>query len=195
MPDDSSHTESTADWQVTPLRADTVEVAGPGQVKYVFEAAPGNLTIEAFENNELVESNRLMRGIHEFILEAADSTGLRMRLIIAPAKETITTRVLDNNDDFLLESPAGEHALLLHRELNKKRVPGNQRIQRLADELRSNQTLVDAVKRNTRYGTAVLKAEGIKNTTNAACVVACFLCSLGSYIYCVACAICIETVV
>jgi hypothetical protein len=181
-----------SNWQIIPIRTETIEITNPLEphVKYIMKASKQYLRIEVFENDKLVEENLLIRAVHEFILETSDASS-RLRLVINPNKDTISTHVLLNNEEFQVESAGGEHAFLLNQELKKLQLPSNPRLHVLVEELKRKGAFLNEIKLHTGFGPAVILAEG-SNGAIGACAAACFLCALGVFAGCVACSICIE---
>ncbi len=182
-----------ANWSVTPIGYETVEIVNPEkpELVYLVRASKRFLRIDAVENGRLVEQNWLTRGVHEFIFEAFDTDGDHIRIAIAPGSEVITAHVIANDEEFELVSPAGEFAFRLHQSLSKRTQPKNERIGQLAAELdRRGATRAD-LESNSQFGQEIMAGD-IPNGVMAACAAACFLCALGSFPSCVACAICIE---
>jgi hypothetical protein len=183
-----------SNWQVAQVRAETVEVtnAEVPEVKYVLYATKGALRLQVWANDELAEETLVSRGVNEFIFESSDLSGSRIRLAMSPTEHTTVTHLLINDEEFRVESPAGEHPFRIDAELRDRQLPDTNRTRLLADALRQDDALRSEIKRQTEFGTAVIRAEGISNGAIAACVAVCFLCALGNFAFCVACSICVE---
>jgi hypothetical protein len=145
------------------------------------------LRIEVFENGELVEENLLMRGVHELILEASDADGSCRWLVINPNKDTSITHVQVDNEEFKIESAAGEHAFLLSQALMERKPPNNRRLKSLAEELKRNGALIDEIKVRSRFVSAVMLAD---SGAIDDCIIMCEMCGLGISSMCVPCIIC-----
>jgi hypothetical protein len=187
-------TNDGSDWQVTQVRAETVEVTNSQfpQVRYILKATTRDVRLEAFEQDKLVEEIYVTRAIHEFIIEASDGPNSFMRLAIRPTKDTTVTYVILDNEEFQVESAASEHAFLLNGELNKRRIPRNQRLKLLVQDLMREDTLLNEIKRHTNFGPSILHRRQIDNGVVGACVAICAMCAFGHFPACVGCAICIE---
>lgn len=91
-----------------------------------------------------------------------------------------------------MESRVAEHPSRIGAELEGRQVPGSPLSAALLEAMERDEALVRDVKGFTSFGADVMRAEGMSDGLNTACAVACFLCSLGSFAACVACAICPE---
>jgi hypothetical protein len=181
-------------WRVSQLRADTVEIIDherPG-VRYVLQASPGTLRVEVWDGDQLAEDALVARAVNEFIFESSDRSGLRMRVAMSQNGDAIVSHLRVGDEDVRVASLAMEHSLRLGAELRTRKMPEHPLGQVLADALKRDDTLVGEIKKYTQYGDNVMRAKGLSNGVVAGCVAACFLCSLGSFAGCVACAICIE---
>ncbi|MET7771917.1 hypothetical protein [Nocardia sp. NPDC005366] len=181
-------------WEVQPVRKNTVEVADSDypEIRYIVEGFRSRLTVSAFEGGELIETSSISRAIHEVVLESIDRSGNRVFIAFIPSGESPISRVVQNDEEYLVEISGDGHVEHLSGELKKRVIPDCHHIDRLGEELKRNTHLRNALKENTEFGLRILVAERISNAANAACAAACLLCTLGSYAGCVACSLCIE---
>lgn len=191
MENDTPPSPGDSRWIVEPVRPGTVRITGSRDVSYHFEVLPGSLRIEAYDGEVLAETSQVIRGVHEVTVIVAGPSG-RTLAAISIGDTSATTRLVHDDDETLVESSLGDHGRRLREAFAERQISGGELIHELTDQMRRNARLRTDIKAATSYDEKVLPSKVVPNTIHAACAAVCFLCSLGQFEFCVACAICIE---
>lgn len=186
-------TDEQDTWTVEQIRDGAARVTTPGARGYVVESSPGSLRVEVYDGDELVEVNQVIRGVHEVTVLASGPRGSFLAAM-AFGEDAVVTRLVLDGEETKVESDVDDHGRRLHEVLGGRDTPGSEQAHVLVERLREDPAFRADLKAATAYDVRVLPSQTIENTVNAACAVACFLCGLGQFEFCVACAICIEMV-
>jgi hypothetical protein len=176
-------------WEIRRVGESDIEITGPEAV-YSIKGTDSWETVTVLKGGKAIEETTLRHSGHDWILETKDEKYREIRLVVHPSKERIKTDVTLGGEHFSVESIAGEHGMLLGRELKKRNPPVTYQTKLLARKFTSDAKFRHAVRAENKMRLPIV-AEA--NGVIVACAMICAVCGLGGVIACLWCAECLDS--
>src|SRR5262245_28802822 len=181
-------------WRISKTPANAYEIVDTRNenVTYVADVTKADIRLGAYENKILLEEIYVTRALHEVIVQSRDSSVAFFRCVIKASNDTTISHIIANNDQFLLETPSKDHASALNSKLAELRRPQIERLSKVVSAIKDDKAFKSEFSKETGFGAPLFARVDLPNGIIVACTVACGLCGLGQFEFCVACSICVE---